>query len=438
MKYSISSLASVILLLYPFLDYYGYGFVSIAFVFALIYIFYVVKKRGCLKLAFQLPMLLYILYFVVARMYFATSIREMIVPSILFVFIFWGILNIDLSIHSFLKWYRRIAYVNIAFFFVQECMYQLLGYRIVGILTFLPLTIGDANLDISGWEERTSLYARSSAFFSEPAHFAQYLLPLLVIELFYVSDKKSRYRCLLYIVALIASSSGNALAGLAVVLLFYIVRLCKKLNAYVISIWAVVFAVMIPIGVSQILMTEYGENILERQEELDPEQSSVSSGFIRVFRGFYIWDEMSTLEKCWGLNSTNRIKGKIKKCEVSFTFKENDLYMNCFQSFIIQTGIVGTCLFTFFLISLWRNNNIAGRCCIGIFLILSLIAAIYFSVNNMVLLLISAYLMKKEAKGKASLCYLTIPFNLNKGNNCSRGYLPSKHSFLRQNGQKRF
>ena len=112
--------------------------------------------------------------------------------------------------------------------------------------------------------------------------------------------------------------------------------------------------------------------------------------------------------------------------------------MNCFQSFIIQTGIVGTCLFTFFLISLWRNNNIAGRCCIGIFLILSLIAAIYFSVNNMVLLLISAYLMKKEAKGKASLCYLTIPFNLNKGNNCSRGYLPSKHSFLRQNGQKRF
>lgn len=53
----------------------------------------------------------------------------------------------------------------------------------------LPLTIGDADLDISGWEERTSLYARSSAFFSEPAHFAQYLLPLLVIELFYVSDK---------------------------------------------------------------------------------------------------------------------------------------------------------------------------------------------------------------------------------------------------------
>ena len=177
MKYSISSLATVILLLYPFLDYYGYGFVSIAFVCAMIYIFYVIIKRGCLKLAFQLPMLLYILYFVVARMYFATSVREMIVPSILFVFIFWGMLNIDLSIHSFIKWYRRIAFINIAFFFAQECMYQLLGYRLVGILTFLPLTIGDADLDISGWEERTSLYARSSAFFSEPAHFAQYLLP---------------------------------------------------------------------------------------------------------------------------------------------------------------------------------------------------------------------------------------------------------------------
>lgn len=434
MKYSISSLATVILLLYPFLDYYGYGFVSIAFVCAMIYIFYVIIKRGCLKLAFQLPMLLYILYFVVARMYFATSVREMIVPSILFVFIFWGMLNIDLSIHSFLKWYRRIAFINIAFFFVQECMYQLLGYRLVGILTFLPLTIGDADLDISGWEERTSLYARSSAFFSEPAHFAQYLLPLLVIELFYVSDKKSRYRCLLYIVALIASSSGNALAGLAVVLLFYFVRLCKKLNVFVISILVVVFAVTIPIGVSKLLTTEYGENMLERQEELDPEQSSVSSGFIRVFRGFYIWDEMNTMEKCWGLNSTTRIKEKIKQCEVSFTFKENDLYMNCFQSFIIQTGIVGTCLFMFFLISLWRNNNLAGRCCIGVFLILSFIAAIYFSINNMVLLLISAYLMKKEVVGKDSLYYLTIPFKLNTGNNCSTGYLSSKHSSLTAGG----
>lgn len=434
MKYSISSLATVILLLYPFLDYYGYGFVSIAFVCAMIYIFYVIIKRGCLKLAFQLPMLLYILYFVVARMYFATSVREMIVPSILFVFIFWGMLNIDLSIHSFIKWYRRIAFINIAFFFVQECMYQLLGYRLVGILTFLPLTIGDADLDISGWEERTSLYARSSAFFSEPAHFAQYLLPLLVIELFYVSDKKSRYRCLLYIVALIASSSGNALAGLAVVLLFYFVRLCRNLNVFVISILVVVFAVTIPIGVSKVLTTEYGENMLERQEELDPEQSSVSSGFIRVFRGFYIWDEMNTMEKCWGLNSTTRIKEKIKQCEVSFTFKENDLYMNCFQSFIIQTGIVGTCLFMFFLISLWRNNNLAGRCCIGVFLILSFIAAIYFSINNMVLLLISAYLMKKEVVGKDSLYYLTIPFKLNTGNNCSTGYLSSKHSSLTAGG----
>lgn len=413
MKKSITSFASIALLLYPFLDYYGYGFLSLGLLLALIYIIFTIKVKGKLTLAFQIPMLLYMFYFCLTRIFYATSIRESFAPSILFIFIFWGVLNVDLSLNSFLKWYRRIAYVNICFFILQECMFQVLGYRLLGILTFLPLTLGDADFDAVGWGEASAVYARSSAFFSEPAHFVQFMLPLLILELFYSTDKNAKSRCILYVIVLIASSSGNALAGLLVIGLFYVSRFIKRTNILLITCIVTFFVIFLPFAFTKLTTTEYGEKMIERQEELNPEQSTVSSGFIRIFRGYYIWDVMTLKEKIFGVNSTTRIKDKIEQCEVYFTFEENDVYMNCVQTVMVQTGVVGCVLFVFSLISLWRGNNFVGHCCIVVFIILSFIASIYFSVNNMLLLLISAYLMKKENDSSLGfLYYFSIPFKL--------------------------
>ena len=81
-------------------------------------------------------------------------------------------------------------------------MYMSFGYRIIGIFTFLPIEVKGivGSYDsISDWADVAIERERSSAFFSEPAHLVQFLLPLVIAELFYVADKKAYIRSAIYL-----------------------------------------------------------------------------------------------------------------------------------------------------------------------------------------------------------------------------------------------
>lgn len=324
-----------------------------------------------------------------------TSFSDMLAPSLIYIFILYGFFNKEVVLPFFLRVYRWAVFVNILFFIFQECLYTISGYRVLGILTWLPSTIGGEDFDVSQYEELSMHAERSSAFFSEPAHFVQFMLPLLVIELFYVGDKKAYIRSFIYLLTLLALSSGNALLGISIIGLFFIAKLLKQFHP-VIGIFTILFFVAgVVFTVNMVLKTEYGEKLMDRSEELDSNSVQVSSGFLRIFRGYYIWNEMTGFEKTIGLNSETKLEEKIRQCSVAATFKDNDRYMNAVQSFLISTGYIGTLIFLLFLISLWRHNNLAGRCCITIYVALSFIASIYFT-YTMVLYLLVAFLMKKE------------------------------------------
>lgn len=404
LNFDIPHLATLCAVLYPFLAYYGYKSFPLAFVPVFLLFVYIYIKRGYLEFAHPMPMFYFIAYYCVARVACnMLSLREMIAPSILFIFLLGGLFNREIQLPSFLKLYRIVALVNILFFTVQEILYYTLGYRIIGILTSLPLTIGGADFNSSEYTVGAMEAERSSAFFSEPAHFVQFLLPLLVIELFYVSDKKAYVRCVAYLLTLLALASGNALLGLCIIALFFIADLLRKLEKIVAILIIGIFIAISFFSISYILTTEYGEKLLARSSQIEPDAKQYSSGFERMYRGYYVWDELTPVEKWIGVNSNSKVKEKIKKCAVAVTFREGDTYMNAVQTFLIYTGYIGTTLFCCLLISLWRGNNLAGRCCIMIYVSLCFIASVFYA-YIMVLYLLVAFLMKKEcSKTKARI-----------------------------------
>lgn len=395
-RYDISKMVALCAVLYPFLAYYGYGSNTFAFVSALLLSVYIYVKRGYLEFAHLKPMFYFIAYYCVTRVACnMLLLREMIAPSILFTFCLSGLFNREIQLSFFLKLYRIVAIVNVLFFTVQEILYYVLGYRIIGILTFLPLTIGGSDFDSSEYKVGAMEAERSSAFFSEPAHFVQFLLPLLAIELFYVSDKKAYVRCVIYLLTLLALASGNAVLGLCVITLFFIADLLRKLKRIVAIVLIGLFVIIFFFSISYILTTEYGEKLMARSSQIEPDAEQYSSGFERIYRGYYVWEELNTIEKWIGINSNSKVKEKIKKCAVAVTFGEGDTYMNAVQTFLIYTGYIGTALFCWLLISLWRGNNLAGRCCIVIYVSLCFIASLFYA-YIMVLYLLVAFLMKKE------------------------------------------
>ena len=259
---------------------------------------------------------------------------------------------------------------------MQQFLYWTTGSQFVA---FIPLT-KELNLSVDYNELSQTIMAsnRSSAFFSEPAHFAQYVLVLLGIELF---KKENRRRLLtrtsvFVIVSLLLLRSGNGFIGL---LLLMSVKLLDYFQTSGIKTVLLLIAI-IPLawyGISQYAKTEVGEATLSRTEELTTTDSSGHS-FYRLFRGYIIYSNMPLINQALGA-----FPDYLYTMNIPFLHEtgeeDSDMYFNGFQSVLIFNGIIGLILLSFFYIKEARKSEILGKAQSLLLLTLSLIGQIFLS-----------------------------------------------------------
>ena len=102
--FEISHLVALCTVLYPFLAYYGYGSNTFALILALLLFIYIYIKRGYLEFVHPMPMFCFIAYYCVTRVACnISSLREMVAPSILYIFLLSGLFNREIQLFSFLK-----------------------------------------------------------------------------------------------------------------------------------------------------------------------------------------------------------------------------------------------------------------------------------------------------------------------------------------------
>ena len=188
----------------------------------------------------------------------------------------------------FLNQYRKISSFFLFFFAIQTFSRFILGKTIVGVFTFLPI----ATSDLGEFSSHILDSPRDSAFFSEPAHFVQFLLPLLAIELLYYK-RKSWARIVAIVLALLIMQSGNAVIGLLIIGVFYFFSYhqgkftTKKLFGFLGVVVAVALAGYLYINSSM------GANLLQRQETISSNsietQGYAGSAFMRIYRGYLIF-----------------------------------------------------------------------------------------------------------------------------------------------------
>lgn len=61
--------------------------------------------------------------------------------------------------------------------------------------------------------------------------------------------------------------------------------------------------------------------------------SSILPGFERIYRGYYVWEELTPVEKWIGINSNSKVKEKNKKMCSGCNIWRGDTYMNAVQTF---------------------------------------------------------------------------------------------------------
>lgn len=366
------------LLLAPILNIYGFGPINFSviatFILIIINIFKSRKWENVPKL-----IVVYLLYWMLIKVVTASSLVSALPIGILFIFLYTILYFERVNIDLLLRCYEIIGIICIVFFWIQQFGYWATGTRISGVASFLPISLIDAD-DLSTYFRHILYGSRASSFFSEPAHFAQFLLPLLTVELLKFNRKSDIYS-LLIIITLLFLQSGNGYLGIIIILIGYVLYLIINVNNKAVRIVFTILFIVIasPFLIPRITNSNISVNISERRTKELSGVVSNSSGFIRVFRGYYVYKNFSLMEKIFGQNDDAKIDSHISQSSVAGTFASGERYFNTFQSIIIRTGIVGLLLFAFLFFYIWKRTTFSGRVILTCFLALSFIASMFFT-----------------------------------------------------------
>lgn len=353
------------------------------------YFLYYFSKKGSVvdsKNPLSEGLALYFLYWGVMLAVFALKLPLIVIQAYLAFFLFYATFHLS----AFVKMYKLFALLCIGLFIAQEITYYVTGERISGILRFLPIYYGVSASDMAMLKAEA---LRSSSFFSEPAHFAQFLLPLFAIEFYFDKSKKHFIYAALIGLTLLFLRSGNGLIGIAAILIFvfpYFKHKSKKTR----WLMLILFATTVAMVVFYYIHSEMGDYLLGRQTELSMQYDQGSrSGFLRLWRGLYVFDDYNTLEKIFGC--PNEIAQLNHVAASGMLMVDNaELYFNAFQKILLNTGFVGVAIFVFVIVRIWRGNTICGKAILCSLIALSFVAAIYMSFI-MILHLVLAQSMKK-------------------------------------------
>ena len=386
-----------LLLLSPILHIYGFGPINLCDLLT-----WVALLIGFLnhRLNFNLPFKInhYFIYLLIVTVFSClTSTVELfgrcfgVVHSFLIFSLFFVIKDFDYLYRS----YKILVLISLSLFFAQELSYSLTGVRISGLIPFLPLNSTFSNFDntFSFREFVTKVY-RSSSFFSEPAHFAQFILPFLPLSLYLEKGKKRVLYILLTIVALFLLKSGNGIIGLSAFFISFFIYYARTLS-FLRKILILFFIALISaFGAKYIVNSDIGQKYMNRSEEVVSvsDDADDASGFVRIYLGYFIYGDYNLVEKIIGINNFTQLQSKISSNKYGYLL-DGVLYFNTIQHFLLKAGIIGLIFFLLWLKGIYKGNNICGKSIVLLFFVLSFVSSIYLT-PTMILYLLLGYRVK--------------------------------------------
>lgn len=328
---------------------------------------------------------------------YTTSIQSSYISIVLYtlcLILYTPYLDIDII----KKVYGILVLIVSIVFILQEVMYATFGYRFSALIAFLPVKYSYTSM--SDFMVKQMFMSRSSSLFLEPAHFAQFLLGYLAILLGDSYNKKRLINIPAIITSLILllTWSGNGILIAVLLWVMFILFVKVDLLKKIFLITPLVILLII-YSFNYIISTEQGAKILERTEELDANSDRVSSGTMRIYRGYYVFEDMSLFLKTTGVG-TGATSDVIDDSSVKWMFHSFEHYLNNAQILLIAYGVLGTFFFMFHIFYLIRYNTGEGKFLIIAFLGLSFIESFWGGSKMLLYIAISFLLSQKYIQKK--------------------------------------
>ena len=284
----------------------------------------------------------YLLFFTYALIVSTLFLKSIPIRLILYTLIlFYGCKCGELKL--IIKYYKITAIICSCFLVFQFTVNAISGYNISGIIPFLTTIYGD-NIDMTAIQLSAS---RPSSFFLEPSYFTQFIIPYIVYLLF--SQENNIKLSILLSFTILLSRSGNGIVLLLIVWSAWLFLFNKNNIKFKVKFSILCIIIILIIGH---FFPNSIQELLNRSKELSfhgDEEKYLTSGFIRFFRGYYLYADLPIQGRLLGV-STKELEQYLY---LNHLFDVGGKFINGMSTLLCYYGAIG-CLFFFFHIFLIR------------------------------------------------------------------------------------
>ncbi|MEK5585139.1 hypothetical protein MKZ21_23100 [Paenibacillus sp. FSL P2-0536] len=290
------------------------------------------------------------------------------------------------NVNYAIKIYSKIVLLVSSYLFLQVISFRIFNFTLPWIIKFLPINyVGlSSNEYISKYVGMYYHQFRPTSIFLEPAHFAQYVIPCLILFLFpYKKNEVIKLKSALYVsIALLFSSSA---IGIILMLVTWSIWFLKNgVDSKNIGYkFFLILSFAVAIGVCFYLYQSGNEyvRVLSRIGEINLNAEDQSSGNIRVLRGFNIWSQFPELFKILGIGFGNYETFVVNNSINTFLYNVNGAsdYMSTISDILVYSGVLGAILFLRFMMKSFLVGSFTCKSLIIIMLLMFFASSLYSS-----------------------------------------------------------
>lgn len=271
--------------------------------------------------------------------------------------------DIDKVINIYISIARYCSY----FLMFQFIVHSYTGYWIPGLL---PNLISDAGYNTSVIIDSMT---RACSFFKEPAHYCQFMtVPLLYLIFKDSKNQNDKFNLCLFVTSILMAFSGNGLIVLGIATFFYMIKLYTS-NQIRQLIKGLFVTILLAGLLSYVLLsTELATPLIQRiySGELMGDNLERVSGYVRIVRGYIVFNEFDFINKLLGVGFGNYETYALNNCFSALSSKTsyNYGYLNGIQYYLTSTGIIGLLLYLFPVIKCYLKGDLFIKCVIVAFI----------------------------------------------------------------------
>ena len=413
--HKVKSFFTLLLVLMPIINQYQLFSLTCWEIYATILVIYgILNTKGKIKISMDRMYVYFCVYICIGYLgsimfypdlQISTAILRLFKFLIVSIAIIAVVYRYIFDINIVKKYYRYILLIVSGLLIIQLAAYYILGRQIYPIIPNLTLNYNDGINSTQFINSTMSqiaggYYFRPSSVFIEPAHYALFALPGIILELFEDNfSKKNMIFASIFTVCAILTTSSMALMGCVICWLLFIIKrkdLWKRKFAWMISI----ITIAIPIAVYYLLQNSSVVTTIGIKLAGLNNLSESSSISLRLVRGLQYYRNMGVIQQLFGVGYGNLTAYYLKSRMNILGFGKigQVSYMNGFSTILCSFGIIGLLLFLGFILRIYKKSTLVGKMMIIVFCISMMACDMFDSVIYYLFLIVIVMLLYTEER----------------------------------------